>query len=68
MVFANLLLNYDIKPIAERPKTEWLGSVALPPMKATIKSGGDESRGLWVSHEGPMAIWLVGMRAFCFVM
>jgi len=37
MVFANLLLNYDIKPIAERPKTEWLGSVALPPMKATIE-------------------------------
>ncbi|KAH7028160.1 cytochrome P450 [Microdochium trichocladiopsis] len=37
MIFANLLLNYDIKPITERPKTEWLGSVALPPMKATIE-------------------------------
>lgn len=37
MVLANLLLNYDIKPITERPPTQWLGSVALPPMKATIE-------------------------------
>ncbi|KAJ1328222.1 ent-kaurene oxidase [Microdochium nivale] len=36
MIFANLLLNFDIKPMAERPRTDWLGSVALPPVKATV--------------------------------
>lgn len=37
MVVANLLLNYDIKPIAERPQPQWIGVTVMPPVDAKIE-------------------------------
>jgi hypothetical protein len=37
LVMAYLLLNYDIKLINERPKSQWFGHVIMPPLKAEIE-------------------------------
>lgn len=37
MVVANLLLNYDLKPISERPKPQWVGVTVVPPMDAKVE-------------------------------
>ncbi|TDZ16937.1 Cytochrome P450 monooxygenase gloP [Colletotrichum orbiculare MAFF 240422] len=37
MVVANLLLNYDLKPLAERPKPKWIGVTVVPPVEAQIQ-------------------------------
>lgn len=37
MVLAYLLNNYDIKPISERPKPQWLGQNSIPPLHAKIE-------------------------------
>ena len=31
MLFGHLLIHYDIKPLAERPKTTWVGKSIIPP-------------------------------------
>ncbi|KAB5566686.1 cytochrome P450 [Coniochaeta sp. 2T2.1] len=36
MVLAYLLNNYEIKPIAERPKPQWLGQTIIPALQAKI--------------------------------
>ncbi|CAN8097764.1 unnamed protein product [Discula destructiva] len=35
--FAYLLLNYDIKPLAEKPKENWLGKTMIPPTGARME-------------------------------
>lgn len=35
--FAYLLMNYDIKPLAERPMGGWLGKTLIPPTHATME-------------------------------
>ncbi|KAK1633273.1 cytochrome P450 [Colletotrichum phormii] len=37
MVVANLFLNYDAKPLAERPKHQWVGVTVVPPVDAKIE-------------------------------
>ena len=37
MLFAHLLLNYDLAPISERPQSSWIGAAIIPPLKATIR-------------------------------
>ncbi|GJN73740.1 hypothetical protein PCL_02709 [Purpureocillium lilacinum] len=37
LVMAHLLLNYDVEMLSERPKPQWVGSQALPPLKAQIR-------------------------------
>jgi hypothetical protein len=37
MVLAYLLQNYDIKPLAEKPKGMWLGSNVIPPVQTKIE-------------------------------
>jgi hypothetical protein len=37
MVLAYMFLNYDIKPIPERPKSQWMGSTIIPPLQACIE-------------------------------
>ncbi|KAL2873445.1 hypothetical protein SGCOL_011391 [Colletotrichum sp. CLE4] len=37
MVVANLFLNYDVKPLAERPKHQWVGVTVVPPVDAKIE-------------------------------
>ena len=36
MVLAYLLNNYEIKPIPERPKPQWLGQTIIPALQAKI--------------------------------
>lgn len=36
MLFAYLILNYDIKHIDDRPKAFWFGRSCVPPAKASI--------------------------------
>ncbi|KAJ4288505.1 hypothetical protein N0V90_011742 [Kalmusia sp. IMI 367209] len=31
IMFAHLLMHYDLKPFAERPATQWIGRVSIPP-------------------------------------
>jgi hypothetical protein len=31
MLFGHLLIYYDIKPLAEKPKTQWIGRSIIPP-------------------------------------
>lgn len=31
MMFGYLLINYDIKPLIERPKPVWIGKTMVPP-------------------------------------
>lgn len=35
--FAYLLMNYDIKPLAERPKASWIGKSLVPPTNALME-------------------------------
>jgi hypothetical protein len=37
MILAYLLKNYDIKPLAEKPKTVWVGPNMIPPVQAKIE-------------------------------
>lgn len=37
MILAYLVNNYDIKPLAEKPKTMWLGPNMIPPVQAKIE-------------------------------
>jgi hypothetical protein len=37
MIMAYLLENYEIKPLAEKPKSMWVGSNLIPPVQATIE-------------------------------
>jgi hypothetical protein len=37
MVLAYFLNNYEIKPISERPKPQWLGQNIIPPLQAKIE-------------------------------
>ena len=37
MVLAYLVNNYEMKPISERPKPQWLGQNIIPPLKAKIE-------------------------------
>ena len=37
LLLAYMVLNYDIELLEKRPEGQWVGQVALPPMKATIK-------------------------------
>jgi hypothetical protein len=37
MILAYLVQNYDIKPLAERPKTMWMGANIIPPVQAKIE-------------------------------
>ncbi|KAK3984594.1 Ent-kaurene oxidase [Cladorrhinum sp. PSN332] len=46
MILAYLLNNFEIKPVAERPKPMWLGQTIIPPVQANIevkrrRKGGD---------------------------
>lgn len=36
LFLAQLVMNYDIKPLPERPANIWLGESMIPPTKATI--------------------------------
>jgi hypothetical protein len=36
MIFAHLLLNYDFKPVVEKPKTFWIVRYQVP-LPATIE-------------------------------
>ncbi|KAK3381511.1 cytochrome P450 [Podospora didyma] len=37
MILAYLLQNYEIKPIAERPKPLWIGQTIIPPVQVNIE-------------------------------
>ncbi len=37
LLLAYMVINYDIELLEKRPEGQWVGQVALPPMKATIK-------------------------------
>lgn len=37
MVVANLLLNYELKTLSERPKPQWIGVTVVPPVEAKIE-------------------------------
>ncbi|KAL8707416.1 MAG: hypothetical protein Q9220_007561 [cf. Caloplaca sp. 1 TL-2023] len=37
LMLAYMAMNYDIEPLAERPRNRWLGGIRLPPTKAVIK-------------------------------
>jgi len=37
MILAYLVNNYEIKPISERPKPQWLGQNIIPPLQAKIE-------------------------------
>jgi len=37
MILAYLVRNYEIKPIAERPKPLWIGQTIVPPVQATVE-------------------------------
>ncbi len=37
MVLAFLFQNYDIKPLAERPKPMWIGQTIIPPLDIKIE-------------------------------
>jgi len=37
MTLACLLMNYEIKPIAERLKPIWIGNTIVPPLKAMVE-------------------------------
>lgn len=37
MILAYLVQNYEIKPLAERPKTMWMGANIIPPVQAKIE-------------------------------
>lgn len=37
MILAYLVNNYEIKPIAGRPKKQWLGQTIIPPLKVMIQ-------------------------------
>ncbi|EFX05467.1 cytochrome p450 monooxygenase [Grosmannia clavigera kw1407] len=37
MILAYLLANYDVKPLAERPKPRWIGQTIIPPLDAKIE-------------------------------
>ncbi|KAF2755100.1 cytochrome P450 [Pseudovirgaria hyperparasitica] len=37
MMFAYMVMNYDIEPLPQRPDNVWIGYNVLPPMKATIR-------------------------------
>ncbi|RDA86915.1 hypothetical protein CP532_1870 [Ophiocordyceps camponoti-leonardi (nom. inval.)] len=37
LILAQLLLNYEFRPIAERPRPGWIGSIAIPPLGACVE-------------------------------
>ena len=37
LIVAHMVMNYDIKPLVERPKGKWFGDTILPPLKATVE-------------------------------
>jgi hypothetical protein len=37
MVLAYLVNNYELKPIGERPKPQWLGQNIIPPLQAKME-------------------------------
>ena len=37
MLLAYMLTNYDLQPLAERPKDTWFGETVVPDTKATIQ-------------------------------
>ena len=37
LLLAQILLNYDVEPLATRPENRWIADMMLPPMEATIK-------------------------------
>lgn len=37
MILAYFLQNYEVKPLAEKPKSMWLGVNAIPPVQAKIE-------------------------------
>lgn len=37
LLLAQILLNYDVEPLAIRPANRWIADTILPPMEATIK-------------------------------
>ncbi|CRG92424.1 5-beta-cholestane-3-alpha,7-alpha-diol 12-alpha-hydroxylase [Talaromyces islandicus] len=45
MIIAYLLLNYDVKHLAQRPPNRWIGSAVVPPDKETI----------WIKRKTPSA-------------
>ncbi len=36
MILSFLLQNYEIKPLAERPKPLWIGQTIIPPLGVKI--------------------------------
>jgi hypothetical protein len=34
---AQMLLNYDIEPLSERPENVWLNNLMAPPLKTTLR-------------------------------
>lgn len=37
MIFAHLILNYDVKHLQERPKAFWVGRNMVPPVAAAVE-------------------------------
>jgi hypothetical protein len=37
MMLAYLVNNYDIEPIAQRPKPLWIGQTIIPPLQVKIR-------------------------------
>lgn len=37
LLLAYIVLNYDIEPLAQRPRGSWVANVSLPPRKAVIR-------------------------------
>lgn len=35
--FAYVLMNYDLKPLKERPMGSWAGKTLVPPTRATME-------------------------------
>lgn len=36
MALAYMVQNYDFKPLAEKPKSQWVGQTIIPAVQATI--------------------------------
>ncbi len=37
MILAYLVQNYEIRPLAERPKPLWIGQTIIPPLDVKIE-------------------------------
>ncbi|KAF5675197.1 cytochrome P450 monooxygenase [Fusarium heterosporum] len=37
LIMSHMILNYDFRPLAQRPKTGWFSNIVVPPIKASVQ-------------------------------